>query len=69
VDQGQGSAVGLAGLLRATETPQQLAAGGVQVVVVLQGEAVDDLQARLGTLRLGDRDRSVQLDDGRAGQA
>src|SRR5215218_10103239 len=46
VDQGQGSVIGLAGLLRAPETPQQLAARRVQVVVVLQGEAVDDLQAR-----------------------
>src|SRR5262245_50675152 len=58
VDQGQGSAVRLAGLERAPEAPQQLTARGVQVVVVPQGEAVGDLQARLGTLRLGDRDRS-----------
>ena len=60
--------MGLAGLQRATKTPQR-AARGVQVVVVLQGEAVDDLHALLGTLRFGDRDRSAPLDDGRAGQA
>src|SRR5215218_3915383 len=57
VDQGQGPVERLAGLLGAPETAQQLAAGRVQVVAVLQVEAVGGLQARLGALGLGDRDR------------
>src|SRR6266511_4898584 len=36
VDQCQGSVIGLAGLVGAPQTPQQLTARGVQVVVVLQ---------------------------------
>src|SRR5207244_2659916 len=31
----------------------------VQVVVVLEGEAIDDVEPRLGTERLGDRDGPV----------
>jgi hypothetical protein len=31
-------------------------------VVILEGEAIDDLEPRFGTLLLGDRDGSVQLE-------
>jgi hypothetical protein len=41
----------------------------VQVAVVLESEAVDDLEPRLVTLRLGDRDSAIQLDDRRIGEA
>jgi hypothetical protein len=41
----------------------------VQVAVVLEGEAIDDAEPRFGTLRLGDRDGPVQLDDRRVGEA
>ena len=49
VDQRERTAVGVAGLVGAAETAQQLAARRVQVAVVLEGEAVDDGEPRLGT--------------------
>ena len=63
VDQRQRPTVGVARLIGSAEAAQQLAARGVQVPVVLQGEAVDDVEPRLGPLRLGDRDGPAQLDD------
>src|SRR5438034_11102920 len=69
VDQCQRSTVGITGLFRSAESPQQLTPCRVQVAVVLQWEAVGDLEARLGTLRLGDGDRSVQLHNRGAGEA
>ena len=69
MDQRQRAAVGLAGLRGPTEAAQQLAPGRVQVAVVLEGEAVDDVEPRLRALLLGDRDGPVQLDDRRAGEA
>src|SRR5206468_9939355 len=49
VDQCQRSTVGITGLFRSAESPQQLTPCRVQVAVVLQWEAVGDLAARLGT--------------------
>src|SRR6266545_3758779 len=69
VHQSEGSPIRLAGLVHSTQAPQQLTAHRMQVAVVLQREAVDDLETRRGTVRLRDRDRSVELDDGRVGQA
>ena len=48
VGQGQGAFVGLAGIVVATEAAQQVRAGRVQVVVAVEVEIVDQLQARLG---------------------
>src|SRR6478672_9400795 len=63
VDQCQRTAVGVAGLRGATEAAEQLAPRRVQVAVVLEGEAIDDVEPRVGALLLGDRDGPAQLDD------
>src|SRR6476646_4965011 len=52
VHEPQGLAVGGAGLLGAAEPAQELPTGRVEVVVVVEREAIDDLQARLGSLHL-----------------
>ena len=57
------------GLLGAVEPAQQLRPRGVQVVVAVELQRVDERQRRLDVAGLGDRDRAVQLDDRRAGQA
>src|SRR5437867_12330759 len=49
VDQCQCSTVRITRLFRSAESSQQLAPRRMQVAVVLQWEAVDDLEARLGT--------------------
>ena len=69
MDQRQRAAVGIAGLCSATEAAQQLAPRRVQVAVVVEIEAIDDAEPCLRTLRLGDRDGPVQLNDRRAGEA
>jgi hypothetical protein len=61
VDQRQRTAVGVASLSGATEAALQLAPGRVQVAVVLEGEAIDDLEPRLGTIPLGDGDGPVAV--------
>ena len=63
VGQHQRPTVRVARLIGPAETAQQLAARGVQVPVVLQAEPVDDVEPRLGPLRLGNRDGPAQLDD------
>src|SRR5438132_1031679 len=68
VDQRQRTAVGLAGLRSATEAAQQLAPRRVQVAVVLEVEAIDDAEPRLGTLGFRDRHGPVQLHDRGAGE-
>src|SRR5213080_1417082 len=55
--------VGVARLARATEAGQQLTSRRVQVVVVAQVEAIGDVEAGAGALRLGHRDGPSQLDD------
>src|SRR3954452_19100071 len=69
VDECERAAVRRACLLRTAQAAEQLGAGGVQVAVVVEAEAVDDLEARGRPRVLGDRDRAAQLADGRAGQA
>ncbi len=69
MDQRQRTAVGVSGLFRSSEAAQQLAPRRVQVAVVLEGEAIDDPEPRLGTIRLGDRDGPVQRDDRGVGEA
>jgi hypothetical protein len=41
----------------------------VQVVVILEGEAIHDVEALLGAERFGHGDGSAQLDDRRRGEA
>ena len=41
----------------------------MQVEVVLEHKAIDDLESGLGTVLLGHRDGPAQLDDGRVGEA
>ena len=53
VDERQRALVGGAGGVGAAEPAEQLAAGRVQVAVVVEIERVDELQAALGTLGLG----------------
>src|SRR6478672_11450590 len=59
VDQGQCAAVRVAGFVGATEPAQQLAPRRVQVAIVLEGQLINDAEARLGTVRLGHRDGPV----------
>jgi hypothetical protein len=65
VDERERAEVGVARLRGAAEPAQQLAAGRVQVAVVLEGEAIDDGEPGLSALRLGYRDGPVELDDRR----
>src|SRR5216117_2440061 len=69
VDQRQRPAEGIASLLRSTEAPQQLTPRRVEVAVIVEIEAIDDVEPRLRTLRLADRDGPIQFDDRRAGEA
>ena len=68
VDELQGPAVGVAGIVLPAQAAKQLAAGGVEVAVVVELQPVDDRQRRLRPVRLGNGDRAVQLDDRRASQ-
>jgi hypothetical protein len=61
--------VGGPGLLRASKAQEQLGAGRVQVLVVVEREGVDDRECRLWPLDLGNGDRAVELHHRRAGQA
>src|SRR6266498_1329364 len=71
--QGQGAAVGGGRLGDAAEAAQQVGAGGVEEVVAVQraggGELLDPGEALLRAVGHGDRDRAVQLHDGRGGHA
>src|SRR4051794_20442235 len=62
VGQRERPLVGGARLGGAAEPAQQVAAGRVQVAVVAEVEAVDDVEPRLRAVRLRDGDRSAQLD-------
>ena len=67
--KGDRAPVGLAGLARAPEATEHFAAARVQVAVVVEaGQAIGELEARLGTVGLADRDRAVELDHRRVGQ-
>ena len=55
-------------LVVSIEAAQQLCAGRVQVVVVVELEPVDDLEPASGPVGLCDCDRPVQLDDRRVGR-
>ena len=68
VDELQRPPVGVAGIVLPAQAAQQLAAGGVEVAVVVELQPVDDRQRRLRPVGLGNGDRAVQLDDRRAGQ-
>ena len=68
-DQRQRPEIRVARLVGPAQAAQQLALGRVQVVVVLQREAIDDLEAGLGTLLLGDRHGAAELHDRRARDA
>src|SRR5215470_7103412 len=55
-------------LVGAVEAAEQVGACGVEVLVSVEVEPVDEGEADGGTIHLRDGDRSVQLHDGRAGQ-
>jgi hypothetical protein len=59
--------VGGARLLEAVEAAQELGAGRVQVVVLVEFEALDEREGAFGVSRLGHGGGFVQLHDGRAG--
>ena len=59
--------VGGAGLLDAIESPEQVRAGRVQVVVPIELQPFDQVQRHLDLARLGDRGRLVELDHRGAG--
>ena len=69
MDEPQRAVVGRAGLVDPIEPAQQLRASGVQVVVVLELEALRQREGGLDVARFRDGDRVVQLDDRRAGAA
>ena len=69
VDELERARVGCPGVVDAVEPAQQLGAGGVQVVVAVELEAVDERERGLDVAGLGERRRVVQLDDRRAGAA
>src|SRR6185437_5158972 len=60
-------AVGLAGLAVAAGPSQEIGAGGVEVAVVVEVEAVENGQAGLGPVDLGHGDGPVHVDDLGAG--
>ena len=69
VDEREGAAEGSARLRGAPQAAQQLAARRVQVAVVVELEAIDDVEPRLGAVGLGDGHGPAELDDGGVGQA
>src|SRR5689334_16009902 len=58
-----------AGLIGAPDPAQEVGAGRMEVLVVVQRQRVDDPERRLRARDLGDGDRPVQLHDRRAGHA
>ena len=63
--QGESELVGSVGFGKAPEAAQKVGAGGVEEVVVLQAhDWSHQVEAGLGSLRHGDSDGFVQLDDG-----
>ena len=65
----QRAVVSRARIVGAVEPAQQLRARGVQVVVAVEVEALDQGERALDVARLGDRGGLVELHDGRAGDA
>jgi hypothetical protein len=47
----------------ATETSEQVGTCRVEVLVPVEPQAVDEGKTRAGSVRLGHRDRTIQLDD------
>ena len=68
-DQRQRPQIGVARLVGAAQTAQQLTLGRMQVVIVVELEAIDDLEAGLGAVLLGDGHGAAELDDRGAGDA
>ena len=68
VHQRERTPIRIAGFVRASQATQQLAPRGMQVVVVLEAKAFDDVQARLRTLRLSHRHGPAQLHHRRTGE-
>src|SRR5438477_737611 len=72
-DERKGARVGGARRLRASEAPEQVAAGGVEEVFAVElpagGNGVEPRQTRLRAVTHGDGDGVVQVDDGGAGYA
>src|SRR5262249_8378787 len=66
VDQRQRALIGGASLAVAAEAVQQPGASGMQIVEVLQRERLENPKPRVRPLRLGDRDRPVELHHRRA---
>jgi hypothetical protein len=69
VDEFEGAFVGCSGVVGAFEPAQELAAGRVQIVVVLEFEPLGERECGLNLSRFGERGGLVELDDGRAGAA
>jgi hypothetical protein len=61
--------VGGAGFFGTPQAAQKVGAGGVQILVVVQGKAVDDSERSVRPLDLGEGDRPIELDHRRTGQA
>src|SRR5712691_1271694 len=59
--------VGSRGVARSAEPPKQIGSGGVEGLVVVQVQFVDQSERRRGALNLADRDGSVEGNDRRGG--
>ena len=53
------------GVLGAIEALEQVGAGGMIKMVIVKVELLDNCQCRPGPVELGDRDRTIQGNDGR----
>ena len=62
-DQRKCTAVSVSGLFRSADTAQKLAPRRVQIVVVIECEAIDDDEPLLGTFCFGNGDCPVQFDN------
>src|SRR5262245_63813602 len=69
VDKLERAFIGCAGLVGSAESAQDLGAGCVQVVVVVELEPVGERERGFDLSGFGERGRLVELDDGRAGAA
>ncbi len=66
VDQLERASVRALRLRLAPHPPEHLRAGGVQVVIGVEVQALDDRERGRGTVELGDGDRAAEFDDGGA---
>jgi hypothetical protein len=69
VDELECAFVGCAGVFSAFEPAQELAAGRVQIVVVVEFEPLGERECGLNLSCFGEGGGLVELDDGRAGAA